>query len=106
MIDFQTEFLNSSVAVIKARGRLDESARKYFFCCLSDLMREAEKTGTPKHVIVECNGLGSLSSSGMAALLAARTMIRKSGGKIYFTHLSSIIATALELTKLNTLLAI
>lgn len=106
MIDFQTDFLSDSIVVIKARGKLDESTRKYFFSCISDLMREADKMGTSQHVIVECNGLGSLSSSGMAALLTARTRIRKGGGKIYFTHLSSTITAALELTKLNKLLAI
>jgi len=106
MIDFQTDFLSNSIVVIKARGKLDESTRKYFFNCISDLMREADRTGTSQNVIVECNGLGSLSSSGMAALLTARTRIRKGGGKIYFTHLSSSIATALKVTKLNKLLAI
>ena len=106
MIDFQTEFLSNSVVVIKARGKLNESTRHYFFDCISDLMQEAEKTGRPHKVIVECNGLGSLSSSGMAALLSARIRIRKGGGKIYFTHLSSTIASALKITKLNKLLAI
>ena len=106
MIDFQTEILSNSVAVISARGKLDESTRKYFFACISDLMKEAKPPNVAQHVIVECNGLGSLSSSGMAALLSARTRIRKNGGKIYFTHLSSMLATALEVTKLNKLLSI
>ena len=106
MIDFETDFLNSSVVVVKARGKLDESTRSYFFDCISDLMREATSIGSSQHVIVECNGLGSLSSAGMAALLTARKRIRKNGGKVYFTHLSSTIAHALEVTKLNKLLAI
>ena len=107
MIDFEHEFLADSTVLVKARGKLDESTRTYVFDCLSDVMQDdvkAEKT--LKHVIVECNGLGFLSSSGMAALLSARNKVEKGGGKIYFTHLSSTIVKALELTKLNGLLSI
>lgn len=106
MIDFQTELLPNSIAVIKARGKLNEANRMYFFNCISDLMEGPVDTGTPKHVIIECNGLGALSSAGMATLLSARKRVQKGGGQIYFTHLSSTIAKALELTKLNSLLAI
>jgi anti-anti-sigma factor len=107
MIDFEIDFLSDSIVIIKPRGKLDESTRGYFFDCIGDLLEESDKTGgVPKHVIVECNGLGFLSSAGMAALLSARNRIRTRGGKIYFTHLSSTIAKALEATKLNSLLAI
>ena len=106
MIDFEHDFLADSIVLVKARGKLDESTRTYFFDCLSDLMQDDGKDKIPKHVIVECNGLGFLSSSGMAALLSARNKVEKGGGKIYFTHLSSTIVKALELTKLNGLLSI
>ena len=106
MIDFETEFLDGSV-VVKARGQLDESTRKYFFESISDLMQESGiDNGVSQHVIIECHGLGYLSSAGIAALLTARNRIRKGGGKISFTHLSSAIVKTLELTKLNKLLAI
>ena len=107
MIDFETEFLDGSVVVVKARGQLDESTRKYFFECISDLLQESGiDNGVSQHVIIECHGLGYLSSAGIAALLTARNRIRKGGGKISFTHLSSAIVKTLELTKLNKLLAI
>ena len=106
MIDFETELLPNSIAIVKARGHLDESNRMYFFNCISDLMEGPVDQGTPKHIIIECNGLGTLTSAGMATLLAARKRVQKGGAQIYFTHLSSAIAKALELTKLNSLLAI
>lgn len=106
MIDFRTELLPNSIAIVEARGQLNESSRMYFFNCIRDLMDGPVDQGTPKHIIVECNGLGSLSSSGMATLLRARKRVQRGGGQIYFTHLSSTIARALEVTKLNSLLSI
>ena len=107
MIDFEMERVSQSTSVVRVRGNLNDSTRNYFFDCISDLLGD-DGGGTNKirNVIVECNGLGVLSSSGMAALLTSRKNAKKRGTKIYLTHLNSTIAKALEITKLNSLLAV
>ena len=107
MIDFEIEHVSNSTAIVKVRGTLNESTREYFFDCISDLLGDDEKTaGRIKNVIIECNGLGFMSSSGMAALLTSRKKANRRGSKIYLTHLNSTIATALKFTKLSSLLAV
>ena len=58
------------------------------------------------NLMIECYVPGALSSSGMAALLTSRTTAKRRGTKIYLTHLNSTIAKALEITTLNSLLAV
>jgi len=107
MIDFEMDRISQSTSVVRVRGVLNGSTRNYFFDCISDLMGDdGSETNTIKNVIIECNGLGVLSSSGMAALLTSRKTAKKRGTKIYLTHLNSTIAKALEITKLNSLLAV
>ena len=106
MIDFEIEQISQSTSVVKVRGDLNDSTRNYFFDCITDLLGSDDEKTSITNVIIECNGLGVLSSSGMAALLTSRKNAKKRGTKIYLTHLSSTIARALEVTKLNSLLAV
>ena len=107
MIDFEMERVSQSTSIVRVRGVLNGSTRDYFFDCIADLLGDDYgETNRIKNVIIECNGLGVLSSSGMAALLTSRTNAKKRGTKIYLTHLNSTIAKALETTKLNSLLAV
>ena len=107
MIDFEMERVSQSTSVVRVRGVLNGSTRDYFFDCIADLLGDDYgETNRIKNVIIECNGLGVLSSSGMAALLTSRTTAKRRGTKIYLTHLNSTIAKALEITKLNSLLAV
>jgi len=101
MIDFTTSPLSNATVVVEVRGQLVESDREYFFNCIGDLIENGYC-----HVIVECHGLGFISSSGLAALLQARKRVHKKGGRIYLTHLNSTIAEVLEITKLGRLLAV
>jgi len=107
MIDFEMERVSQSTSIVRVRGVLNGSTRDYFFDCIADLLGDDYgETNRIKNVIIECNGLGVLSSSGMAALLTSRTTAKRRGTKIYLTHLNSTIAKALEITKLNSLLAV
>lgn len=101
MIDFQTNTISDSLAVVAVSGKLDEMTRSYFFQCISDTFN-----GECKQVIVDCSGLGLLGSSGLASLLMARKYARKEGGRIYLTHVNSTIAEVLERTNLNKLFSI
>ena len=107
MIDFEMERVSQSTSIVRVRGVLNGSTRDYFFDCIADLLGDDYgETNRIKNVIIECNGLGVLSSSGMAALLTSRTTAKRRGTKIYLTHLNSTIAKALKITKLNSLLAV
>ena len=101
MIDFITKPVSDAVVVVEVAGRLSELEREYFFNCVGDLV----DTGY-SHVIIECHGLGYISSSGLATLLQARKRVHKDGGRIYLTHLGSTIAEVLELTKIGRLLSV
>lgn len=101
MIDFETRQLANGIAVVNVTGSLDELNRSYFFDCVSDLIEEGFV-----QIVVDCTGLGHISSSGLAGLLRARSQAQSKGGKIYLTHLDSAVADVLTLTRINMLLAI
>lgn len=101
MFDFESKQMPGGIVVVSVTGTMDESNRSYFFDCIGDLIED----GFP-HVIVDCDGLGSISSSGLAGLLRARDKAQAKGGKIYLTHVNATIVEVLSITKLNKLLAI
>ena len=95
MIDFTSQPMSHSTIVVQVKGRFVASDRNYFFDCIGDYIDSGYK-----HVIIECQGLGYLNSSGVASLLSARKRVNSSGGRIYLTHLDSTLAEVLEVTKL------
>jgi anti-anti-sigma factor len=99
MIDFVTRRSLGGAALVSVQGRLDESSREYFFECLKDLFDDGVR-----QIIVDCEGLGAVSSSGLAALLKTRRQAQKSGGKIVLTNVNSLMMEILTHTRLNTLL--
>lgn len=101
MFDYTTKEISDSVTVVAVNGSLDESSRKYFFDCVSDMIESGSR-----HIIIECHGLGHLNSAALASLLKARKQAANSGGQVYLTHLSSSIAEVLEITKLGRLLSV
>ena len=101
MFDFQTKKVNPTTAIVTVQGSLDESNRDYFFGCLQDLIGDGFV-----NIIVDCDGLGFISSSGLAGLIIARGKAIKNGGKIFLTHVQSTIADVLQVTRLNSLFSI
>ncbi len=89
------------IAVVSVMGSLNEEQRDYFFGCVGELFRDGYT-----RIVIECDGLGFLSSGALAGLIGARRYARSRGGKIYLTHLNSTITEILHLTKLNRLFAI
>jgi len=96
MIDFTNEFVSNSIVVVKVHGVLDRMSRKYFFDCIGD-----QFSSDVRHIVIDCSGLGTVTSSAVMAMLAARMRSRKRGQGVYFTHLSSTISNVLEVVKLN-----
>ena len=101
MFDYTTNKISDSVIVVEVNGELDESNRKYFFDCVSDMIESGSR-----YVIIECHGIGHLNSAALASLLTARKQAAKSGGQVYLTHVSSNIVEVLEITKLGRLLSV
>jgi anti-sigma B factor antagonist len=101
MIDFETRQLAGGIAVVSVMGSLDETNRTYFFDCVSDLIEEGFV-----QIVVDCTGLGHISSAGLAALIRARSHAQSKKGKIFLTDVNATIVDVLALTKINKLLAI
>ena len=101
MFDYETRIEADGIAIVSVRGSLDTETREYFFECLGGLISDGHDC-----IIVECHGLGFVSSSGLAGLISARRRAQSQGGKIYLTHLSPTVIEVLKVTKLNTLFAV
>jgi len=101
MLDFITRQLSDTVVVIGVSGNLNEESRNYFFDCVADVL----DSGT-KYAVIDCHLLGRISSSGLAGLLMARKRVVSNGGKIYLTHLNSMIAEGIETTQLGRILSV
>ena len=101
MSSFEVQKISQNVGVIKLEGSLDDLSKDSIFDCAADLLDEGMK-----HVVLDCSGLGYISSSGLGALMVARRKIQGGGGRIYLAELNSAITRVLEVTKLNKLFAI
>ena len=101
MIDFTSNQISETAVVVQVSGSLTEMSRSYFFDCIGDMTDSGVQ-----HVVIECQRLGYLNSSGLAALLVARKRAARQGARIYLTHLNSSVAQVLELTKLGRILSI
>lgn len=82
-------------------GELDSANLKEFKVHVKELVAEGFRK-----IIVDCHDLGVVTSTGLAALLWARSTIFKLGGSIYLTHVSGLVNDVLQLTKLSRLLKI
>ena len=101
MIDFTSKQISDTAVIVQVSGSLTEMSRSYFFDCIGDMTDSGIQ-----HVVIECQRLGYLNSSGLAALLIARKRAARQGARIYLTHLNSNVAQILELTKLGRILSI
>lgn len=101
MFDFETTLLPGGIAVVRAEGKMDDSNRTYFFECVSDLINDGYGA-----IVVDCEGLGNVSSSDLGGLVRARSHVQSKGGTIYLTHVNAMIVDILNMTKLNQILAI
>lgn len=101
MVDFDIEKISESTTVVYVRGELTETTRPYFFSCIEDLFGSKVE-----HVIIDCGGLGYITSGGLAALLSARKKAHKDGGTIYLTDVNSTVTKILSYTNLHQLFAI
>ena len=100
-MDIETKRMADGVGILLLGGNLNTEQLDSFKAAISELLSE----GFDK-LIIDCRDLGVISSSGLAALLWARSSASDAGSHIYLTHLSSTVVNVLEVTKLTKLLRI
>lgn len=92
---------HKAIAVINLSGELDFESLRSFKQEVAELFSKGHDK-----IIVDCRDIGFISSSGLAALLWARSRATGLGRKIYFTHISAMVSEVLKITKLSGLLRI
>ena len=100
-MEIETKRMADGLGILVLSGNLNTDQLDTFKAAISELLSEDFEK-----IIIDCRDLGYISSSGLAALIWARSSASELGSKIYLTHLSSTIAKILEVTKLSTLLRI
>ena len=100
-MEIETKRLSDGIGVLVLSGDLNTAQLGTFKEAISELLSEDFK-----RIIIDCGELGFVSSSGLAALLWARSRASDSGSHIYLTHISSTISDVLVVTKLSKLLRI
>jgi anti-anti-sigma factor len=101
MIDFVSKPMSKTTIIVNVAGNFSEIDRQYFFDCIGEYIESGYK-----NIIIECQRLGFVSSSGLASLISARKRGARKGGRVYLTHLNSNLAEILEITKLGRLLLV
>jgi len=96
-VNIETKKTAQNIAIIYLSGDLNTDSLNPFKSEIKDLVEQ----GIEK-IIVDCRELGIISSSGLAALLWARS----AGGAIYMTHVSALVSNVLEITRLSRILKI
>ena len=97
----ETHLLVDGVAVVSLSGDLFASSTVQFKQEFRALMTRGIHT-----IVVDCRELGMISSSGLATLEWARSKVNVLGGKIYLTHVSTVVSDVLAITRLSTIFSI
>jgi len=96
-VDIETKRTAQNIAIIYLSGDLNGGSLNPFKLEIKELVEQGVET-----IIVDCRELGTISSTGLAALLWARS----AGGTIYMTHVSALISSVLEVTRLSRIMKI
>ena len=98
MIDFNFETTTNGTLVVRIRGFLDHDSNEYFFDCVKEQVDNGHK-----HIVINCDGLGHITSVGLGAMVRARARVAKAGGTIYLVHVNATIMQVLNLVKFDRL---
>ena len=98
MIDFDFETTKKGTLVVRIRGFLDHESNEYFFDCVKEQVGNGHK-----HIVINCEGLGHLTSVGLGAMVRARARTAKAGGTIYLARVDAKIMQVFSLVKFDRL---
>jgi len=98
-MNFDTEIVDSSTAVIRPHGRLTMVST----AGLRTLVSETVESGR-NHIIVDLSATDFIDSSGLGALVAGLKTARQAGGDLRIAKPSDQVKTVLQLTNLDRVL--
>jgi len=84
MIDFKREITYDGIAIVSLEGWLEEFSCPYFSGCMKDLIDDGYD-----EIIIDCSGLGLISSSCLGSLIRANKRARGRNGKITLANVNS-----------------
>jgi anti-sigma B factor antagonist len=98
-MNFDTEIVDSSTAVIRPHGRLTMVST----ASLRSLVTETVESGR-NHIVVDLSTTDFIDSSGLGALVAGLKTARQAGGDLRIAKPSEQVRTVLQLTNLDRVL--
>jgi anti-sigma B factor antagonist len=98
-MNFDTEIVDSSTAVIRPHGRLTMVST----ASLRSLVTETVESGR-NHIVVDLSSTDFIDSSGLGALVAGLKTARQAGGDLRIAKPSEQVRTVLQLTNLDRVL--
>jgi anti-sigma B factor antagonist len=98
-MNFDTEIVDSSTAVIRPNGRLTMVST----ASLRSLVTETVESGR-NHIVVDLSTTDFIDSSGLGALVAGLKTARQAGGDLRIAKPSEQVRTVLQLTNLDRVL--
>ena len=98
MIDFDYSTTENGTMVIRIRGMLDSESNEYFFDCVKE-----EISNGYKRIVINCIGLGHITSVGLGAMVRARARAAKAGGTIYLARVDATVMQVFQMVKLDRL---
>jgi anti-sigma B factor antagonist len=98
-MNFDTEIVDSSTAVIRPNGRLTMVST----ASLRSLVTETVEAGH-NHIVVDLSTTDFIDSSGLGALVAGLKTARQAGGDLRIAKPSEQVRTVLQLTNLDRVL--
>ncbi|TWT70962.1 STAS domain-containing protein [Crateriforma conspicua] len=103
MIDYRTEVVgkNEDVLVVHLRGRMDSVTSDFLFDVFS-----SQVESDLNRVVIDCEELDYVSSSGLAALVRLHSRLRKAGGIVKLAAVNSSITDVLRVVHFEKLFGI
>jgi anti-sigma B factor antagonist len=98
MIDFDYSTTDKGTMIIRVRGMLDEESNEYFFDCVKEEINNGHQ-----RIVINCIGLGHVTSVGLGAMVRARARAAKAGGSIYLARVDAKIMQMFQLVKFDRL---
>lgn len=84
MIDFKREITYDGIAIVSLEGWLEEFSCPYFSGCMKDLIDDGYD-----EIIIDCSGLGLISSSCLGSLIRSNKRAKGRSGNISLANVSS-----------------
>jgi anti-sigma B factor antagonist len=96
-VDFTHQELDGGIFVLTVDGDLDNSNSEQFLTDVEELVEDGRSK-----LIIDCNGMHTITSNGFAVLLRLSHRARKKGGDLKLASPHGMVAQALHMMRLDT----